>query len=60
MDRHLIAYLILAAGLLALAALTVRAVYYSPRRAYRRRRVAEKARWAARPLPHEDGRESAD
>lgn len=55
MDRHLVAYLILTAGLLALGALIVRAVYYSPHRAYRRRRLAEKARWAARSLPDGDG-----
>ena len=44
MDRHLVAYLLVAVCVLAVAALIARAVYNSPRRVYRRSRLAEQAR----------------
>ena len=48
MDRHLVAYLLIA-GLLVVAALCVaRARYFSRDRVVRRRRQAEEACWAER------------
>lgn len=60
MDRHIVAYVLLAAGLLVVAALIARAVYNSPRRLYRRRRLADEARWAARSPDHGEGGVPAD
>ena len=55
MDRHLVGYLLLAVCLLALVAVAARLVYNSPRRVYRRNRLADQARWAARARAREKG-----
>ena len=47
MDRHLMAYLLLALLILGLAAATARARYYSRSAVQKRRRAADQARWAA-------------
>lgn len=47
MDRHLMAYLLLALLILGLAAATARARYYSRSAVQKRRRAADHARWAA-------------
>jgi hypothetical protein len=53
MDRHLVAYLLLAVLLIAVAALVARARYNSPHRVYRRERHAAAAKWAARKGPRD-------
>jgi Tfp pilus assembly protein PilV len=60
MDRHLVAYLLFAVCMLAVAALIARAVYNSPRRVYRRSRLADQARWAARASQRGEAGKSAE
>jgi hypothetical protein len=60
MDRHLVAYLLIALLLIAVVVLAARARYYSRDQVSKRRRRADEARWAARLLPHEEGNGTAD
>jgi hypothetical protein len=55
MDRHLVAYLILAGCLLALAVGLLRARYYSRNQVLKRRRHADEARWAERDRQASEG-----
>ena len=60
MDRHLLAYLILAACLLAFAIGLLWARYYSRDQVIKRSRVADKARWADRDRRTSDEAPSAE
>lgn len=54
MDRHLVGILLLVACLLLAGVAAIRIRHNSPRRVYRRSRLADEARWAAKARAREE------